>query len=118
MITKSKVDKMGESIANFRHKIGELEAKLVPSTPPHSMEKRQTQVQGDVQAIKDVEAFCAKVYEEVSQASRDLVDDAKMHEIAVKLSLMEKSMENLRGSLKNPPPIECISKVSWLNILQ
>ena len=52
MIVEEKVAKLGEFITNFWHRIGELEAKLVPITPPEDMEKRQTQVIGDVQSIK------------------------------------------------------------------
>ena len=67
MITESKVANMGEFIAKFQQKIRELEAKLVPNTPSKFMEKRKTQVHGDATAIKDVEKYCAEVYQEVSQ---------------------------------------------------
>ena len=36
MITQAKVSKMGEVIAEFQQKIGELEVRLVSSTPPRS----------------------------------------------------------------------------------
>ena len=47
----------------FRKKVGELESKLVQSMPPRVVEKKQIEMQGTIQSIKEFETHCENMYE-------------------------------------------------------
>ena len=72
MIGEACVFKMGEvSTEN----ITELEAKILPITPPEVLEEWKKVVEEDIHQIQEADTLCSKSYEQVSHASKTFMDD-------------------------------------------
>ena len=72
MIGEACVFKMGEVSTE---KIIELEAKILPVTPPDVLEEWKILVEEDIHQIQEDDTLCSKSYEQVSHASETFMDD-------------------------------------------
>ena len=101
MTTKVKMLRLEGVIVGFRRNIGELESKVVPSTPPEVGEWRKKEVQGAIQNIKDCKVECGRLYEETTHAWASLLDDVVIQDINDKLDAVQNTIESLKGLLKS-----------------
>ena len=91
---------------------------MTPSTPLEVLEARWNAVKEATQKIQEVEALCAKAYEQVSQSWEALIDDAELEQVTEKIYTVEMDFNKLKVELKKLPLVEKMSKATYLKILQ
>ena len=68
--------------------------------------------------IKEVEALCAKVVEQVSQSWEDLINDEELEQVTKKLHTVEEKFKKLKNDIDKLPMTENMSKDVDLKKLQ
>ena len=81
MLPEAQVIHLREVAANFLQRIEDLEAKMLPTTPPKVLQERWKAVSENVQKIQEDKELCAKTYVQVSNSWEAFKDNAELKKV-------------------------------------